>query len=32
MTVEELLIFGKSHCHSDHAKILLAELLNKNPL
>lgn len=32
MTVEELLVFGKSHCHSDHAKILLAELLNKNPL
>ena len=32
MTIEELLVFGKSHCHSDHAKILLAELLNKNPL
>lgn len=32
MTIEELLIFGKSHCHSDHAKILLAELLNRNPL
>ncbi len=32
MTIEELLIFGKSHCHSDHAKILLAELINKNPL
>lgn len=32
MTVEELLVFGKSHCHSDHAKILLAELLQKNPL
>ena len=32
MKVEELLIFGKSHCHSDHAKILLAEMLNKNPL
>lgn len=32
MTVEELLVLGKSHCHSDHAKILLAELLNKNPL
>ena len=32
MTIEELLIFGKGHCHSDHAKILLAELLNKNPL
>ena len=32
MTVEELLVFGKSHCHSDHAKILLAEILKKNPL
>ena len=32
MTIEELLIYGKSHCHKDHAKILLAELLNKNPL
>lgn len=32
MTIEELLVFGKSHCHSDHAKILLAELTNKNPL
>ena len=32
MTVEELLCYGKSHVHSDHAKILLAEDLNKNPL
>jgi len=32
MTVEELLVFGKSHCHSDHAKILLAEIIQKNPL
>lgn len=32
MTIEELLVFGKSHCHSDHAKILLAEILKKNPL
>ena len=32
MTIEELLIFGKSHCHSDHAKILLAEIIKKNPL
>ena len=32
MTIEELLVIGKSYCHSDHAKILLAELLNKNPL
>ena len=29
MTIEELLIFGKSHCHSEHAKILLAEVLGK---
>ena len=32
MTVEDLLFFAKQHIHSDHAKILLAELLNKNPL
>lgn len=32
MTVEELLVFGKAHCHSDHSKIILGELLNKNPL
>lgn len=32
MRVEELLIFGQSHCHKEHAKILLAELINKNPL
>lgn len=32
MTVEELLCYGKIHVHSDHAKILLAEDLNKNPL
>lgn len=32
MTVEELLVYGKQHIHSDHAKILLAELINKNPL
>ncbi|MCI8459966.1 MAG: peptide chain release factor N(5)-glutamine methyltransferase [Bacilli bacterium] len=32
MRVEDLLIYGKSHCHSDHAKILLAELIGKNPL
>ena len=32
MTIEELLIFGKSHCHSDHAKILLGEIIGKNPL
>ena len=32
MRVEDLLVFGKSHVHSDHAKILLANLLHKNPL
>ncbi len=32
MTIEDLLVYGKSHCHSDHAKILLAEILEKNPL
>ncbi len=32
MLVEDLLLFGKSKIHSDHAKILLAELLNLNPL
>lgn len=32
MKVDELLVFGKQHIHSDHAKILLAELINKNPL
>lgn len=32
MKIEELLFFGKQHVHSDHAKILLAELINKNPL
>ena len=31
-TVEELLFFAKKHIHSDHAKLLLAELLHKNPL
>lgn len=32
MTIDELLMFGKQHIHSDYAKILLAELLEKNPL
>ena len=32
MRIEDLLIYGKQHIHSDYAKILLAELLNKNPL
>lgn len=32
MSVEELLVYGKQHVHSDYAKILLAELINKNVL
>ncbi len=32
MTVEELLFFGKREIHSDHAKLLLALLLDLNPL
>ncbi len=32
MTVEELLIYGKKHCHSDHAKFLLSDILGCNPL
>lgn len=32
MTVEELIIYGKSKIHSDLAKMLLADLLNVNSL
>lgn len=32
MRVEDLLIYGKSYCHSDHVKLLLSDLLNLNPL
>jgi len=32
MTVDELLVFGNSHIHKDHARILLAEIIGKNPL
>lgn len=32
MTVEELIIYGKKYVHSEHAKMLLADLLNKNSL
>ena len=32
MTIDDLLFFAKRYIHSDHAKILLAELLHKNPL
>lgn len=31
-TIEDLIVYGKSKVHSDHAKMLLAALLNKNPL
>lgn len=32
MKVEELLVYGKAHCHSDLAKLLLADIIGKNPL
>lgn len=32
MTVEELLVYGKSKIHSMHSKMLLAELMHKNAL
>jgi len=32
MKVEELIVYGKSKVHSTHAKMLLANLLDKNPL
>lgn len=32
MTIENLLTYGKRHIHSDHAKLLLATALNRNPL
>ena len=32
MTVDELLVYGKARIHKDHAKLLLANVLNKNPL
>ncbi len=32
MRIEDLLIYGKGFCHSDHVKFLLADLLNLNPL
>ncbi len=32
MRVEDLLVYGKMNCHSDLAKILLAEILGLNPL
>lgn len=32
MKVEDLLVYGQTKIHKDTARILLAELLNKNPL
>lgn len=32
MTVEELIIYGKQFTHSTHAKMILADLLEVNPL
>ena len=32
MTIEQALIYAKKEIHSDHAKILLGDLLNQNPL
>lgn len=32
MRVEDLLVYGKRYCHSDHVKLLLSDLLNLNPL
>lgn len=32
MKVEDLLVYGKAHCHSNFAKIILADLLGLNPL
>ena len=32
MTIEDLLVYGKAYCHSDHVKLLLADLLKLNPL
>lgn len=32
MTIEELLVYGQSKIHKSHARILLGNLLNLNPL
>jgi len=32
VTIDEAISYGKSKIHSDHAKILLSDLLNINPL
>ena len=32
MTIDELLVYAKKYIHKDQAKILLADLIGKNPL
>ena len=32
MTIEDLIVYGKSLCHSDQVKLLLGDLLSLNPL
>ena len=32
MRIDDLIVYGKSYCHSDYVKMLLADLLNLNPL
>ena len=32
MRVEDLIVYGKKYISSSHAKLLLADLLKKNPL
>ena len=32
MTIEQLIVYGKSKVNSQHAKMLLADLLHKNSL
>ncbi len=32
MLVDDLIIYGKQYCHSNHVKLLLSDLLNLNPL
>ena len=32
MTIDELLVHAQKYIHKDQAKLLLADLLNKNPL
>lgn len=32
MLVDDLIVYGKAYCHSDHVKFLLSDILNLNPL